>query len=278
MAKLTAIQLTSEPNVDNNLAFIEQQLALLPTSEHHIVTLPECCLFFGGKDKEQLALAKSTFNDDGLSKKLANLAKKYQVNLVAGSIPIYVPAENKFTNSCLFFSDKGEQLARYDKIHLFDVDVEDSEKNYRESQYTKAGNHVVVKAHAGVTLGLSICYDLRFPELFRQLTVLGANVITVPAAFTKVTGQAHWQSLLQARAIENQVYIVAAGQSGRHDNGRQTWGHSMIINPWGEIISSLDVERGAISADVDFEQLAKIRRSIPVANHNQFTTKLKTYE
>jgi len=240
--------------------------------------LPECCLFFGGRDKEQLLLAQKTHKHQELASHLAQLAFKYQLYLVAGSIPIFCSSENKFTNSCLIFSPKGEPLARYDKLHLFDVEVADNEKNYLESKYTQRGNKVVCQKVADVTLGLSICYDLRFPELFRQLTELGANVITVPSAFTHVTGKAHWQPLLQARAIENQVYIVAAGQYGTHENGRETWGHSMIISPWGEIITSIDTGQGTISADVDFEELTYIRRTIPVAVHNQFITKLKTYE
>lgn len=282
MARLSAIQLTSLPDVAENFACIEQHLAQLPESNEHIVVLPECCLFFGGRDKEQLLLAQETYQSDLLENRLvqqlSRLAKQYCVNLVAGSIPLYKNTAQKFTNTSLVFSSTGELQTRYDKIHLFDVEVEDNEKNYLESRYTHAGNQVVCQELAGVTLGLSICYDLRFPELFRQLTVLGANVITVPAAFTKVTGQAHWQALLQARAIENQVYIVAAGQQGIHQNGRETWGHSMIISPWGEIISQIDEGQGTISAEVDLNELTKIRRTIPVAKHNQFTTKLKTYE
>jgi len=279
MAKLTAIQLTSTPSVVDNLAAIEQQLSLLESStdlsEEHLVVLPECCLFFGGRDAEQLALAEQTYQSDLLRKELAVLAKRYNVHLVAGSIPLYLPAENKFTNSCCVFSADGEQIAQYDKIHLFDVNVDDNEKSYRESRYTQAGHQVVTANVNELTVGLSVCYDLRFPELFRHLASLDAAIITVPSAFTKVTGQAHWQTLLQARAIENQVYIVAAGQQGIHANKRETWGHSMIINPWGEIIACLEEGQGSISADFCQQELAKIRQSIPVAKHNQFTTKLK---
>lgn len=275
MVKLTAIQLTSTPNVEANLSFIEQQLAGLSFSDNHLVVLPECCLFFGGKDAEQLTLAKATYDDNSLVKRLSALAKKFAVNLVAGSIPIYQPKSDKFTNrSCVFLSS-GEKIAQYDKIHLFDVNVDDNEKSYRESRFTQAGNRVVNANVKDFNVGLTICYDLRFPELYRQLAIQGAQIITVPSAFTQVTGKAHWEALLRARAIENQVYIVAAGQQGQHENGRETWGHSMIINPWGEILACQKEKQGAISVDVCLTEIAKIRTAIPVAEHNRFTTILK---
>ena len=157
----------------------------------------------------------------------------------------------------------------------FDVDVKDSEKQYRESRYTQSGNEVISTTAAGINVGLSICYDLRFPELYRNLTALGAKIITVPSAFTAVTGKAHWQALLQARAIENQVYIIAAGQQGVHENGRETWGHSMIISPWGEILACLEEGEGSISVEYSQQALDKIRKAIPVAEHNQFESTLK---
>lgn len=278
MVSISAIQLTSRPNVEENISQITEQLNRLSFSETHIVVLPECCLFFGGKETEQLALAKASYQNDALRTQLAQLAKSYGIYLVAGSIPLYQPNADKFTNTCCVFSPQGEQLGRYDKIHLFDVDVQDNEKYYRESHCTQAGNKTSLVAIDELTFGLSICYDLRFPELFRHLTKAGADIITVPSAFTRVTGKAHWQALLQARAIENQVYIVAAGQEGTHANGRETWGHSMIINPWGEIISSLPQGQGIISAEISSAELNKIRSAIPVAEHNQFITKLKSYE
>ncbi|WP_206485129.1 carbon-nitrogen hydrolase family protein [Thalassotalea sp. G2M2-11] len=278
MAKLTAIQMTSVPDVQQNLATIEQQLKQLSITDEHIVVLPECCLYFGGRDKAQLVLAQQNEASCELTTALAKLAAKHQITLVAGSIPLFHPQSNKFTNTCCVFSPSGEMLAQYQKVHLFDVEVQDSERNYLESRYTHPGNELTTLTMAGVTLGLTICYDLRFPELFRALRQLGANVITVPSAFTKVTGQAHWETLLRARAIENQVYIVAAAQVGNHENGRETWGHSMIIDPWGKIITCKQQGVGIISADVDLAHLAKIRQAIPVQEHNQFITKLKIYE
>ncbi len=280
MVRLTAVQLTSQPNVEENLASIETQLAQLSgieSNDEHIVVLPECCLYFGGRDVEQLTIAELP-----LKEKLAKLAKKYQIYLVAGSIPLLINSanqqgsvENKFTNSSCVFSPQGEELAQYDKIHLFDVNVDDSEKTYQESRYTQAGSKLCCIKAETVKLGLTVCYDLRFPELYRTLTQLGADIITVPSAFTAVTGKAHWQTLLQARAIENQVYIVAAGQQGTHQNGRETWGHSMIISPWGEVLACLEQGVGSITVEFSREILEKVRKAIPTAEHNQFQCKLK---
>jgi predicted amidohydrolase len=286
MVKLTAIQLCSVPDVGENFRTIDRYLeALITESAHddeHIVVLPECCLYFGGKDQQQLGLAKESDQlayqnlfVSTLQEQLSRLAKRHHVCLVAGSIPLLSLTADKFTNTCCVFSSEGDLLTQYDKIHLFDVDVQDSEKQYRESRYTQCGNEVVSTTFAGINIGLSICYDLRFPELYRSLATLGADIITVPSAFTAVTGKAHWQALLQARAIENQVYIIAAGQQGVHENGRETWGHSMIISPWGEILACLEEGLGSITVEFSQQALDKVRQAIPVAEHNQFESTLK---
>lgn len=280
VVKLSVIQMTSQPDVEANLSTIEQQLVCLTSDQEplnhqeHLVVLPECCLFFGGADSAQLSLAKETSSSQYLVKSLAALAKKYHAYLVAGSIPLLAENGQKFTNSSLLINPSGEIVVRYDKIHLFDVSVADNEGRYLESKYTQAGDKLALAKLPFAYLGLTVCYDLRFPELFRSLTVAGADIITVPAAFTKVTGQAHWQTLLQARAIENQVYIVAAGQEGQHQNGRETWGHSMIISPWGEILAELPQGQGSASTVFNQTELNKVRASIPVASHNKFTTEL----
>ena len=276
--QICAIQMSSSTSVEDNISDIEQQLSTLEQAQQQLVLLPECCLFFGGKDKAQLTLAQENKDNNGLKNSLAALAKNYNVFLVAGSIPVLSNRPGKFTNSCFVFSPEGKELGDYDKIHLFDVAVQDSEKNYCESRYAKAGERVSVVNIAGIKVGLSICYDLRFPELFRQLCQQGAKIITVPSAFTRVTGAAHWQTLLQARAIENQVYIVAAGQEGVHVNGRETWGHSMIISPWGEILTQLDTGKGIICAEYQEQELDKVRKAMPVNTHNRFKNKLMSYE
>lgn len=286
MVKLTALQLHSVPDVGENFRIIDRHLESLieqsAADDEHIVVLPECCLFFGGKDQQQLALAKESDQlayqnlfVSTLQEQLSRLAKRYQVYLIAGSIPLLSSTTDKFTNTCCVFSPEGDLLTQYDKIHLFDVNVQDSEKQYRESRYTESGSEIITTTAAGINVGLSICYDLRFPELYRRLTVLGADIITVPSAFTAVTGKAHWQALLQARAIENQVYIIAAGQQGVHENGRETWGHSMIISPWGEILACLEEGVGSISVEFSRQALENVRKAIPVAEHNQFESQLK---
>lgn len=273
MVKLTAIQMCSVPDVNANLAAISRQLLLLTESEEHtpdtthVVVLPECCLFFGGKDSEQLMLAKAHEQQSDLIASLSALAKRYNVYLVAGTIPIYSQETDKFTNSSCVFSPKGELVARYDKIHLFDVEVEDSEKSYLESRYTQAGTSVEVLETEFATLGLSVCFDVRFPTLYQQLAAKGARIITVPAAFTRVTGKAHWQTLLQARAIENQAYIIAAAQEGVHTNGRETWGHSMIISPWGEILAILEEGEGQITSLYREEEVERIRQRMPLKSN-----------
>jgi predicted amidohydrolase len=274
MVKLTAIQLTSAADVSSNLAKIESLLEKITAvggvesdkegSVEHLVVLPECCLYFGGKDSEQLSLAKSSARENDLCVALAQLAKRFKVYLVAGTVPILTASSEKFTNSSCVFNPSGEVIGRYDKIHLFDVNVSDNTKSYHESRYTQAGKEVSVVNTDFANIGLSVCFDLRFPVLFQQLMNKGADIITIPSAFTKVTGKAHWQALLQARAIENQVYIIAAGQEGIHDNGRETWGHSMIINPWGEIEKCITTGEGYVSVDYQSEEITRIRKSMPL--------------
>jgi predicted amidohydrolase len=280
MVKLSAIQLNAKPSVEQNLQAISKQLEILTKrdkSNDHIVVLPECCLFFGETDKAQLLLAKNC-NDpqqplnSSLQQTLSELAKKFHVYLVAGTIPLLTEQGNKFTNSSCIFNPAGEMMGRYDKIHLFDVNVQDNEKTYLESRYTKAGSEPCVVKTPLANIGLSVCFDIRFPMLYQTLNSLGADIITVPSAFTRVTGKAHWQTLLQARAIENQVYIIAAGQEGIHANGRETWGHSMIISPWGEVLVCLEEGEGIITTDYDGQNTKRIRESMPL-KHVEFSNK-----
>ncbi len=269
MIKLSAIQLTSTPDVEQNISAIARQLAKLTAASNaseieHIVVLPECCLFFGASDKEQLLLAQQSKNENSLQLSLSKLAKQYKVTLIGGTIPILADSGDKFTNTSCAFNTSGELITQYDKIHLFDVNVEDSEKTYSESRYTQAGTKACVAKTTMATIGMSVCFDVRFPLLYQKLSELGADIIVVPSAFTRVTGKAHWQTLLQARAIENQVYIIAAGQEGVHANGRETWGHSMIINPWGEILSCLEQGEGVVTSEYTPLEIQKIRTSMPL--------------
>lgn len=307
--RLSAVQMCAMPDIEANLAQIAEQLAILTnkvttqniatqgsitrqsnanasgatnaatntpdnSESEHIVLLPECCLYFGGQEQDQLKLAHNAALQAKMFQGLADLAKRYQVYLLAGSLPTPANTSDKFYNTSCLFSPQGKLLGDYQKLHLFDVCVADNEKNYQESRYTRAGEQTTCLTLPFAQLGLSICYDVRFPELYRQLAGQGAGIITVPAAFTRVTGKAHWQALLQARAIENQVYIIAAGQEGVHANGRETWGHSMIISPWGEILAEHKTGIGVITSVFDPDLLAQVRNNIPVREHNRFKTEL----
>lgn len=269
MVKLSAIQLNAKANVEHNLNVIAKLLTKLTCdfsddNVEHLVVLPECCLFFGANDKAQLQLAAKSQANNELQLALSNLAKQYKVTLIAGTIPVLTDKGEKFTNSSCAFSSDGELIGRYDKIHLFDVNVEDNSKNYCESRFTQAGKSPSVVTTPYARVGLTVCFDVRFPLLYQTLTTMGADIITVPSAFTRVTGKAHWQTLLQARAIENQVYIIAAGQEGIHENGRETWGHSMIISPWGEILACLEQGEGIITSDFIPQEIIRIRTSMPL--------------
>lgn len=273
MVRLSAVQLCSVPDVDENFKAIDAIMAQLPSADEHLVLLPECCLFFGGTDKAQLALSKR-FDELNILGRLANLAIKYNCYLVAGTVPVRF-SDSKFSNSSIVFTPTGKQLGHYNKLHLFDVTVADKSKTYAESNYAEAGRSVQLVDCLFANVGLSVCYDLRFPSLFRSLRSQGADIITVPSAFTRVTGKAHWLPLLQARAIENQVYIVAAGQEGVHDNGRETWGHSMIISPWGEVLSEVATSNGFASAIYEPDLINEIRSSMPVLEHDKFKVELE---
>jgi len=269
IVKISAIQLNSTPNVEQNIQTIANQLAKLTQTSNiegvdHIVVLPECCLFFGVSDQAQLSLAQRSKSHNELQLSLSQLAKQYKVTLIGGTIPIITDGGNKFTNTSCAFNSLGELITTYDKIHLFDVNVADNAKTYCESRYTQAGNKVCIAKTPLATIGLSVCFDIRFPFLYQRLSELGADIITVPSAFTRVTGKVHWQTLLQARAIENQVYIIAAGQEGVHANGRETWGHSMIISPWGDILSCIEQGEGIITSDFIPSEIQKIRTSMPL--------------
>jgi predicted amidohydrolase len=291
---LSAIQMNSGVSVEDNLLNISTYLAKITknTIGQHLVVLPECCLFFGGNDKQQLLLAQSSIatvgvephftatSNNSLVNSLSSLAKQYQVYLVAGTIPILCEDNKQFTNSSLMFNPEGELINFYDKIHLFDVDVRTSPEPinpenkaditkhnnnlYTESTFTKAGDKVKVAKLSFAQVGLTVCFDLRFPLLFNALAQLGADIITVPSAFTRVTGEVHWETLLKARAIENQVYIIASGQEGVHDNGRETWGHSMIISPWGEVLTCLAHGAGYITVPFNPKEISRVRSSMPL--------------
>ena len=271
---MSAIQLTSTPNVEQNIDAIAKQLAKLTQISNgaeveNIVVLPECCLFFGASDLAQLSLAQESKKNNKLQLSLSRLAKQYNVTLIGGTIPIIAEVDDKFTNTSCAFNSRGELITRYDKIHLFDVDIADAQGRYRESDMFLSGDQIKVFPTPYGNVGLTICYDLRFPYLFDRLRKAGADIISVVAAFTEATGRAHWQPLLQARGIEQQCYILGSNQWGQHDSKRRTFGHSMVVSPWGEILDEQPEGSGIACAEIDLEEVKRIRREMPIANHQR---------
>ena len=276
--KLAAAQMVSGPDFDRNLADAAELIAEAAAAGADLVLLPEV---FAALEGESMRSRGERQGAPGapIQEFLADQARRHGIVLVGGTAPLcsrpgrseadadYLVGDGRVRAASLVYDAAGELLARYDKIHLFDVTVEDRQAQYSESLSYEAGAEVVcVDTEAG-RLGLSVCYDLRFPELYRRLFRFGAEIVTVPAAFTAVTGAAHWESLLRARAIENQCYVVAAAQGGRHGPTRETWGHSMIVSPWGEILAELDKGPGVVAAAMDPRQLRGVRGRMPIADH-----------
>ncbi|PWI34687.1 amidohydrolase [Vibrio albus] len=271
MTKVGVIQMTSGPEPEHNLSFITQQLDKSRDAGIDLVLLPENALVCG--KKEDYHQHAEPLGDGVVQAKLSVLAQTYQTWLVVGSMPIR--RENGVTTTTLVYSPEGRLTAHYDKLHMFDVDVADAHARYRESETFMPGNHVVLTETPLGKTGLSICYDLRFPHLYAELRRAGAEVILVPAAFTATTGRAHWETLLKARAIETQCWIIAANQGGVHQDGRETWGHSMVINPWGEVVAELAEGTGMLTAILDHKITAAVREKMPLTQQARFSSVFK---
>ncbi len=263
-----AIQLNSSDDLCANLEASHLQLKSAKQAGAVCAVLPENFAWMGDEcDAEGIAEHEG---HGPVQSFLSNTAKELGLWIIGGSHRLIVPgdAEHRISNTMLIYNPNGDLAARYDKIHLFDADVNDG-TSYHESATFKAGESIVVIDMDFARIGLSICYDIRFPELYHALRNKHADVIVVPAAFTVPTGRAHWKPLLRARAIENQVYILAPAQCATHSNGRETWGHSLCIDPWGEVVSKLKNQPGTIYCTVDTRALGKIRRQMPVARHHR---------
>ena len=267
MVNLVAVQMTSTPSVEENLSYIERELANNQVEKDSLVVLPECFACFGTRDGEVLKVAECK-GDGVIQRRLAALAKKHQIYLVSGTFPLKTDDDSKFSAACLLFGPDGSILADYRKIHLFDVSVDDSTGSYKESRYTQAGNSVVTVQTPIGNIGLAVCYDVRFPGLFMAMGDI--DILVLPAAFTKKTGEVHWHTLVKSRAIEKQCYLVAANQTGQHQNGRETFGHSMVVSPWGDILTELPSNTGLIQTSVDIAKRHAIKQNMPVAEHNRF--------
>lgn len=268
MAIVAALQLCSSDNVDANLAQAGQLIARAADEGAKFIVLPENMAIMGHNERDKLKV-RETFGQGKIQTFLSEQAKNQGVWLVGGTIPMACDNNEKVRAASLLFNDQGVCVARYDKIHLFDVAVSTNEK-YHESETIEPGNTIVTCPTPFGVVGLSVCYDLRFPELFRCLFNAGAEIIVLPSAFTVRTGLAHWEVLTRSRAIENSCYVIGAGQGGTHANGRQTYGHSLIIDPWGTIIAEKsDMEVGVITASIDLNVLRAIRQAMPISAHQR---------
>jgi len=260
--------MASGSNVSANLVEVEREIRNASQAGARLVVLPENFSIMGHKDAEQLDVAEAE-GSGPVQHFLSEQAKKYNIWLIAGTIPIKSDNEKKVYAACLVYNNQGQFIKRYNKIHLFDVYLESHGERYIESETFESGEEVVVVETPFGKVGLAICYDLRFPELFRKLVQMGAEIIVVPSAFTAVTGKAHWEVLLRARAIENLCYIIAPNQGGYHVNGRETYGHSMIVDPWGGILDILPQGAGCVIADIDIGNVKKLRKNFPVLGHRK---------
>ncbi|HTT07091.1 MAG TPA: carbon-nitrogen hydrolase family protein [Steroidobacteraceae bacterium] len=265
-ATVAALQMSSGPDVAANLATAATLLAQARDAGARVAVLPENFSFIGRRDADKRAIAERD-GDGPVQRFLSEQARTLGLWIVGGTTPLSASPEERVAAACLVYADDGRRMARYDKIHLFDVDIPDRNESYRESANIAPGSRpTVVPTPAGM-LGLSVCYDVRFPELYRLLAAAGAQWLTVPAAFTVPTGRAHWETLLRARAIENLAYIVAAGQWGRHDNGRETYGDSLIVDPWGVVLARLPEGTGIVTATLDLAAQEETRRRFPALTH-----------
>lgn len=270
MDKVAAIQMVSRAERDTNLAAAGEQLRQAAEAGARLAVLPENFAFMGQRESDKLAIAEA----DGvgpIQDFLANAAAKHGLWLVGGTTALQSDEDRRSTASCLVYDDTGKRVARYDKIHLFDVDVPENGQQYTESAAYVPGNRIVTVDTPLGRLGLSVCYDLRFPELYRALVDQGAELLVAPSAFTAATGRAHWDILTRTRAVENLCYLIAPDQGGVHASGRETFGHSQIVDPWGRVLDRITSGPGLALADFDRAGLSDTRTRFPCLQHRSVT-------
>ncbi|MPV69668.1 carbon-nitrogen hydrolase family protein [Burkholderia sp. BE17] len=264
--RVAALQMVSTPDVTRNLAEARRLIAEAVGEGAQLVLLPEYFCFMGHRDTDKLALAEP-YQDGPIQRFLADAARRHGIWVIGGTLPLKAPEPDRVLNTTLVFDPSGNEAARYDKIHLFNF--EKGDESFDEARTIRAGDTVVTFDAPFGRVGLSVCYDLRFPELYRRMG--DCALIVVPSAFTYTTGRAHWETLLRARAVENQCYVLAAAQGGKHENGRRTWGHSMLIDPWGEIVAVRDVGASVVLGAIDPQRIADVRQSLPAWRHRVLT-------
>ena len=270
MTRIAAVQMASGPSVHANLLEAQRLIARAADNGAALVVLPENFALMGDTEQDKVEFREQE-GTGPIQEFLANEAQRQKVWLVGGTIPIECDDAKKVRAACLLFDDSGKQVARYDKIHLFDVCLQDCKETYNESETIQAGSEPVVVETPFGRLGLAVCYDLRFPELFRAMLVQGMELCAMPSAFTAVTGKAHWEVLVRARAIENLSYMIAAAQGGYHRNGRETYGDSMIVDPWGVVQDRMARGAGVVYAEINHAALLNTRRNFPAIDHMQIS-------
>lgn len=262
--RIAAIQMASGPYVAANLSEAERLIEIAVNMGAKLIALPEYFAIMGIKDTDKVAVREKE-GSGPIQRFLAKTAKKHQIWIIGGSVPLESDNPDKVRNACLVYDDKGKQVARYDKIHLFGF--EQGQEHYQEKKTIEPGDAVVTVDTPFGKLGLSICYDLRFPELYRAMG--DVDIIAVPSAFTETTGKAHWETLIRARAIENLCYVIAPGQGGYHASGRETHGNSMIVDPWGVVQDRLPRGSGVVISSINTAYLKSLRKSLPALKHRK---------
>jgi deaminated glutathione amidase len=268
--KIAAVQMVSTPDVDRNLEAARRLIAQAAKSGAQLVALPEYFCLMGRAERDKLAIAEAP-GEGPIQRMLADAAREHGLWLIGGTLPIRTDDPDRVLNANCVFAPDGSLAARYDKIHLFHFD--NGRERYDEGAAIRAGNTPTAFQAGALRVGLSVCYDLRFPELYRALSFAeGAepcDLISVPAAFTHTTGLAHWELLLRARAVENQCYVIAAAQGGQHENGRRTFGHSMVVDPWGRVLAVRPEGEGVVSAEIETARIASVRSQLPALAHRR---------
>jgi nitrilase len=260
--RVAAIQMASGPNVPSNLSEAERLIGQAAEAGAKLVALPEYFAIMGMKDTDKVAV-REVEGKGPIQNFLSRMAKRHGIWLVGGSVPLEASTPDKVRNSCLVYDDKGKMVARYDKVHLFGLDL--GNEHYREEKTIEPGKQIAVVETPFGRIGLSICYDLRFPELYRAMK--DVDMIMVPSAFTATTGKAHFEVLVRARAIENQAYVIAPAQGGYHLSGRETHGDTMIVDPWGVVLDRLPRGSGVVIANINPAYQAGLRKSLPALKH-----------
>ena len=264
--KVAALQMVSAPEVHANLDVAARLIAQAAAAGAELAALPEYFCLLGRRDDDKLAIAEAP-GAGPIQQFLADQARQHGLWLIGGTLPLRSRDPARVFNSCCVFSPQGTLAARYDKLHLFAFD--NGRERYDEGRVLQAGEAPCALQAGPLRVGLSVCYDLRFPELYRGLMQPPCDLLSVPSAFTYTTGQAHWELLLRARAVENQCYVIAAAQGGTHPNGRRTWGHSMVVGPWGEVLAVQAEGEGVVLAEIEPQRLAEVRQQLPALAHRR---------